>query len=67
MIIRSSGRLFLSTIKNSSLVVCSDSGPLHIALALKKDLIVVMRSTKPEDVINSNSTLLVNDKNLLND
>jgi ADP-heptose:LPS heptosyltransferase len=62
-----SSKLFLSIIKNSSLVVCSDSGPLHIALALKKDLIVIMKSTKPEDVINYNSTLLIRDKNLLND
>ena len=57
-----SSKLFLSIIKNSSLVVCSDSGPLHIALALKKDLIVIMKSTKPEDVINSSSTLLIRDK-----
>jgi ADP-heptose:LPS heptosyltransferase len=51
---------FLELMKNSSLVISSDSGPLHIALALKKDLLVFMSSTKPEIVINSGSYLQIN-------
>lgn len=55
-----SSKLFLSVLKQSSLVVCSDSGPLHIALALKKDLIAFMISTRPQDVINSGANILIN-------
>ena len=52
-------KLFLELMKKSTLVISSDSGPLHIALALKKDLIALMQSTKPQDVINSGSFLLI--------
>jgi len=55
-----SSEQFLDLIKKSALVVCSDSGPLHIALALKKDLLVFMRITIPDIVINSGSCLLIN-------
>mgnify|MGYP001178714344 FL=1 len=51
---------FLELMKTSSLVVCSDSGPLHIGLALKKDLLLFMSSTEPEIVVNSGSFLQVN-------
>ena len=54
-----SSEKFIDLIKESSLVVCPDSGPLHIALALKKDLLAVFRSTMPEIVINSDSYLKV--------
>jgi hypothetical protein len=59
----SSSRLFLSIMKQSSLIVCSDSGPLHIALSLNKNLIAYMRSTKPQDVINTGSSVLINIEN----
>jgi len=52
-----SSKRFLKLMKRSSLVVSSDSGPLHIALALKKDLLVFMSSTEPEIVVNSGSFL----------
>ena len=54
-----SSKSFLSIMKKNSLIVCSDSGPLHIATALKKDLIVFLRSTKPKYVINSNSSVVI--------
>jgi ADP-heptose:LPS heptosyltransferase len=52
-------KLFLELMKKSTLVVSSDSGPLHIALALKKDLIAFMNSTEPQDVINTGSSLVI--------
>ena len=51
---------FIELMKRSELVVCADSGPLHIALALKKDLVAIMRSTLPETVINSGACLSIN-------
>ena len=50
---------FISLVKNSDLVICADSAPLHIASALGKDLIAIFHITKPEVVINQNTTLLV--------
>jgi len=58
-----SSQLLLSTMKQSSLIVCPDSGPLHIALSLNKNLIAYIRSTKPKDVINSGSSLVINYEN----
>ena len=55
-----SSKQFIDLIKKSALVVCSDSGPLHIALALKKDLLAFLRITVPDIVINSGSCLLIN-------
>jgi ADP-heptose:LPS heptosyltransferase len=54
-----SSKRFLALMKQSSLVVCSDSGPLHIALALKKDLLAIMTSTEPSVVINTGSNLII--------
>ena len=56
-----SSEQFIDLIKKSALVVCSDSGPLHIALALKKDLLAFMRITIPDIVINSGSCLIINE------
>jgi len=56
----SSSKKFLELIKKSELIVCSDSGPLHIALCLKKDLLALMKNTLSEVVINSGSCLMVN-------
>ncbi|MDA7441026.1 hypothetical protein N8823_04250 [Candidatus Pseudothioglobus singularis] len=55
-----SSKKFIDLIKKSGLVVCPDSGPLHISLALKKDLLAFMRITVPDIVINSGSTLKIN-------
>ena len=55
-----SSEQFIDLIKKSALVVCSDSGPLHIALALKKDLLAFMKITVPDIVINSGSCLIIN-------
>ena len=54
-----SSKQFLELMKQSSLVVCSDSGPLHIALALKKDLLAIMTSTEPSIVINTGSYIMI--------
>ncbi len=54
-----SSKQFLKLMRESSLVVCSDSGPLHIALALKKDLLAFMISTDPEIVINTGSCVII--------
>jgi len=56
-----SSEQFIDLIKKSALVVCPDSGPLHIALALKKDLLALMGVTIPDVVINSGSCLLINE------
>ena len=61
-----SSQLLISTMKQSSLVVCPDSGPLHIALCLNKNLIAYIRSTKPKDVINSGSSVVINYEKSLN-
>ena len=54
-----SSKQFLKLMRESSLVVCSDSGPLHIALALRKDLVACMISTDPKIVINTGSYLII--------
>ena len=61
-----SSKLLLSIMKKSSLIVCPDSGPLHIALSLNKNVIAYIRSTKPKDVINSGASLVINYENSLN-
>lgn len=48
---------FLRLVGRSDLLVCSDSGPLHIASALGKHLIAIFRTTSPEIVVNSGTTL----------
>lgn len=60
----SSGK-FLELMKQSALVVCSDSGPLHIALALKKDLLAIMISTEPKIVMNTGSRLIIDESKLI--
>tara|TARA_B110000003_G_C16599782_1_gene515141 strand:- start:344 stop:1204 length:861 start_codon:yes stop_codon:yes gene_type:complete len=55
-----SSQALLSTMKQNSLIVCPDSGPLHIALSLNKNLIAYMRSTNPKDVINTGSSVDIN-------
>ena len=52
-----SSQQFIDLMKKSELVICSDSGPLHIANALKKTVIVVLNKTKPEIVINTGEIL----------
>jgi len=54
-----SSKEFLELTKQSELIVCADSGPLHIALALQKDLLAFMNITLPEIVINSGASLSI--------
>lgn len=54
-----SSKQFLSLVDKSALIVCSDSGPLHISLALKKDLIAFFKVSIPEIVLNSGSYLKI--------
>lgn len=50
-----SSRNFIKLVKNSDLIICADSAPLHIANALKKNVIAVFNTTSPEIVLNSGS------------
>lgn len=59
-----SSEMFIDLVKNSSLIVCADSGPFHIAMALKKDILLLLKSTLPEIVINSGSRLKVKSFNI---
>ena len=52
-----SSQNFINLVKQSDLMVCADSGPLHIANALNKPLIAFFNTTKPEIVINSGDAL----------
>jgi ADP-heptose:LPS heptosyltransferase len=51
---------FINLIKSSELVVCSDSGPLHISSALNKDIISVFYITNPEIVLNTGGYIYLN-------
>ncbi len=48
-----SSQRFIKLLKGCDLIVCSDSAPLHIANALKKNVIAVFNSTSPEIVLNT--------------
>ena len=52
-----SSQNFIDLVKQSDLMICADSGPLHIGNALNKPLIAFFNATKPEVVINSGDTL----------
>jgi len=52
-----SSRQFVNLVKESGLVIAADSGPLHIALALKKDTQAYFYSTNPRYVLKSRSIL----------
>jgi len=56
----SSSQQFIDLVKQSDLVISSDSGPLHIALALNQDVLAFFYVTNPEIVIKSNSFLKIN-------
>ena len=53
---------FISLIKSSDLVICVDSGPLHIATALKKDTLALFNTTKAELVIDTESKVNIEKK-----
>ena len=57
-----SSHQFIDLVKQSDFVVSSDSGPLHIALALGKDVLAFFCTTSPEIVVKSGSYLKVNSK-----
>mgnify|MGYP006095515993 CR=1 FL=1 len=48
---------FIKLVKDSDLVICADSAPLHIASVLKRNIVAVLNSTTPEMVLNSDSKL----------
>ena len=52
-----SSRDFIKLVKDSDLVICCDSGPLHIAQAFKKNILAVFTATNPEIVLNSGSKI----------
>jgi ADP-heptose:LPS heptosyltransferase len=56
-----SSQQFINLVKQSNFVISSDSGPLHIALALNKDVSAFFNTTSPEIVVKSDSCLRVND------
>ena len=54
-----SSQNFIKLLKDSDLIICSDSAPLHIASAFNKHVIAVFNSTIPETVINSGDELSI--------
>ena len=54
---RKSSSNFLNLVKNSDLLICSDSAPLHLAGALGKDFIAVFKTTNSEIVLNADTKL----------
>ncbi len=54
-----SSQNFIKLLKDSDLIICSDSAPLHIASAFNKHVIAVFNSTAPETVINSGDELSI--------
>ncbi len=57
-----SSQKFIDLVKQSDLIISSDSGPLHIALAMKKDVLVFFCTTSPEVVVKSGSFLKIYNK-----
>ena len=57
-----SSQQFIDLVKQSDFVVSSDSGPLHIALVLNKDVLAFFCTTSPEIVVKSGSYLEVDNK-----
>jgi len=57
-----SSQQFIDLVKQSDFVVSSDSGPLHIALVLNKDVLAFFCNTNPEIVVKSGSNLKVDNK-----
>ena len=57
-----SSHQFIDLVKQSDFVVSSDSGPLHIALALGKDVLAFFCTTSPEVVVKSGSFLKIYNK-----
>jgi ADP-heptose:LPS heptosyltransferase len=52
-----SSQNFIALVKKSDLIIASDSGPLHIVLALNKDVLAIFNTTSPEIVVKSDSCL----------
>ena len=57
-----SSQQFIDLVKRSDFVISSDSGPLHIALALNKDVLAFFCSTSPDIVVKSGAYLKVDSK-----
>jgi len=54
-----SSQQFIDLVKQSDFVISSDSGPLHIALSLNKDVFAFFKATNPEIVVKSESCLKI--------
>ena len=54
-----SSQQLINLMKRSDFIVCSDSGPLHIASALNKSLMAVFKVIKPDIVLNAGSTVSI--------
>ena len=54
-----SSKKFIDLVKENELLVCCDSAPLHIALAMNKDLMAIFRISSPDNVVKSESSLSV--------
>jgi len=54
-----SSQQFINLVKSSDLIVCSDSGPLHIAQAFNKSLMAIFKVTEPDIVLNAGSAVSI--------
>ncbi len=54
-----SSQQFFNIVKGANLVVCVDSGPFHIASILRKDILAIFFTTKPEIVVKSDTTIKI--------
>ena len=49
---------FIKKIKSANIVFVADSAPMHIALSLKKNTVVVLKSTTKEQILNAESEIV---------
>ncbi len=52
-----SSQQFINLVKKNDLIIASDSGPLHIVLALNKDVLAIFNTTSPDIVVKSDACL----------
>jgi len=58
---------FLNLVKEADIVICVDSGPLHIAMLYDKNIIGVFSSSSPLKVIDTNKKIkIIRNKKLYN-
>tara|TARA_B110000008_G_scaffold276992_1_gene317396 strand:+ start:369 stop:1247 length:879 start_codon:yes stop_codon:yes gene_type:complete len=54
-----SSKQFINIMKQNELVICSDSGPLHISNSFKKTVIAFFNATSPDLVLNAGDNLKI--------